>query len=33
MGGIRGSHDNDATSGKGSISGESSFRFPVIGSF
>jgi len=31
MGGIRGSHDDDATRSEDSIFGESSFRFPVIG--
>jgi len=31
MGGIRGSRDDDATRGEGSVSGESSFHFPVIG--
>ena len=31
MGGIRSSCDDDATGGKGSISGESSFRFPLSG--
>jgi len=31
MGGIRGSCNDDTTGGEGSISGESSFRFPVIG--
>jgi len=32
MGGIRGNHDDDATGGEGSDSGESSFCFPVTGS-
>jgi len=32
MGGIRGSQDDDATGGEGSILGESSFRFPIVGS-
>jgi len=32
MGGICGSHDDDATGGEDSDSGESSFRFPVTGS-
>ena len=31
MGGICGSHDDDAFGGEGSVSGKSSFRFPVIG--
>ena len=31
MGGICGSQDDDATRGEGSISGESSFRFPMTG--
>jgi len=31
MGGICGSRDDDATGGDDSVSGESSFRFPVIG--
>jgi len=32
MGGMRGSQDDEATGGENSISGESSFRFPVTGS-
>jgi len=32
MGGIRGSQDDEATGGEDSVSGESSFRFPVTGS-
>jgi len=31
IGGIHGSHDDDATGGEGSISGENSFCFPVSG--
>jgi len=31
MGGIRGSQDDDATRGEGSVSGENSFYFPVTG--
>jgi len=31
MGGICSSCDDDATGGEGSVSGESSFRFPIIG--
>ena len=31
MGGICGGCDNDATGGESSISGDSSFHFPVIG--
>ena len=31
MGGIRGSRNDDTTGGKGSVLGESSFHFPVIG--
>ena len=29
MGGIRSSRDDDAIGGEGSVSGESSFRFPI----
>jgi len=32
MGGTRGSRDDEATGGEGSVLGESSFRFPVTGS-
>ena len=31
MGGIRGSQDDDAIGGEGSVLGESSFCFPVTG--
>jgi len=31
MGGICGGCDDDATGGESSVSGDSSFRFPIIG--